>query len=196
MNGESIFSRRLLIVWIVAAALTFAVSLYFMGSKDQGNTVGPSAFSRSAIGYAGIADVLQKLGIDVVKSRSDSLGKLSSGSGLVIAEPLPGGVVQQHLQLAAVRRVLRPVVAGLQAAGLAVHIVPVKPNQCPFPRLNADAIEHLGTKAQLVKFAHGIGLQIDAYAERLKIGGRLEYPTGHADLLQGEGDAQPADSGA
>ena len=91
MNGESIFSRRLLIVWIVAAALTFAVSLYFMGSKDQGNTVGPSAFSRSAIGYAGIADVLQKLGIDVVKSRYDSLGKLSSGSVLVIAEPLPGG---------------------------------------------------------------------------------------------------------
>ena len=58
MNGDSIFSRRLLIVWIVAAALTFAVSLYFMGSKDHGNTVGPSAFSRSAIGYAGIADVL------------------------------------------------------------------------------------------------------------------------------------------
>ena len=91
MNGESIFSRRLLIVWIVAAALTFAVSLYFMGSKDQGDTIGPSAFSRSAIGYAGIADVLQKLGIDVVKSRYDSLGKLTPGSVLVIAEPRPGG---------------------------------------------------------------------------------------------------------
>ena len=98
MNGESIFSRRLLIVWIVAAALTFAVSLYFMGSKDQGDTVGPSAYSRSAIGYAGIADVLQKLGVDVVKSRYDSLGKLTSGSVLVIAEPRPGPATERTIR--------------------------------------------------------------------------------------------------
>ena len=98
MNGESIFSRRLLIVWIVAAALTFAVSLYFMGSKDQGDTVGPSTYSRSAIGYAGIADVLQKLGVDVVKSRYDSLGKLTSGSVLVIAEPRPGPATERTIR--------------------------------------------------------------------------------------------------
>lgn len=98
MNGESIFSRRLLIVWIVAATLTFAVSLYFMGSKDQGDTVGPSAYSRSAIGYAGIADVLQKLGVDVVKSRYDSLGKLTSGSVLVIAEPHPGPATERTMR--------------------------------------------------------------------------------------------------
>ena len=98
MNGESIFSRRLLIVWIVAAALTFAVSLFFMGSKDQGDTVGPSAFSRSAIGYAGIADVLQKLGIDVVKSRYDSLGKLAPGSVMVIAEPRPSPATERTLR--------------------------------------------------------------------------------------------------
>ncbi len=98
MNGESIFSRRLLIGWIVAAALTFAVSLYFMGSKDQGDTIGPSAFSRSAIGYAGIADVLQKLDVDVVKSRYDSLGKLTPGSVLVIAEPRPGPAAERTLR--------------------------------------------------------------------------------------------------
>lgn len=102
MNGESTFSGRLLIGWIVAAALTFAVSLYFMGSKDQGDTIGPSAFSRSAIGYAGIADVLQKLGINVVKSRYDSLGKLTPGSVLVIAEPSPGGATE-----AAIRTLLK-----------------------------------------------------------------------------------------
>ena len=98
MNGESIFSRRLLIVWIVAAVLTFAVSLYFMGSKDQGDTIGPSTFSRSAIGYAGIADVLNQLGIDVVKSRYDSLGKLTPGSVLVIAEPRPGGKTETTIR--------------------------------------------------------------------------------------------------
>lgn len=98
MNGELIFSRRLLIVWIVAAALTFAASLYFMGSKDQGDTIGPSAFSRSAIGYAGIADVLHQLGIDVVKSRYDSLGKLTPGSVLVIAEPRPSPATERTIR--------------------------------------------------------------------------------------------------
>jgi hypothetical protein len=90
MNGETIFSPRLLVVWIVAAAATFAISLYFIGSKDSGDTVGPSTYSRSAIGYAGIAQVLQQLGIPVVKSRYDTLAKLTAGGALVIAEPRPG----------------------------------------------------------------------------------------------------------
>jgi hypothetical protein len=89
MSG--ILSQRLLIAWITAAVLTFLLSLYFMGSNVQGNdTVGASAFSHSAIGYAGIADLLQKLDLPVVKSRSDSLGSVTPGGVLVIAEPLPG----------------------------------------------------------------------------------------------------------
>jgi len=99
MTGDSIFSQRLLIGWIVAAVLTFAISLYFMGNGGQGNdTVGPSTFSRSAIGYAGIADVLQRLDIPVVKSRYDSLGKLTAGSVLVIAEPLPGAKTEETMR--------------------------------------------------------------------------------------------------
>jgi hypothetical protein len=90
MSGESIFSPRLLAVWIVAAVATFAMSLYFMGGKSSGDTVGPSTYSRSAIGYAGFAEVLQRLGIPVVKSRYGTLGKLAPGSVLVIAEPHPG----------------------------------------------------------------------------------------------------------
>ncbi|MGA8616117.1 MAG: DUF4350 domain-containing protein [Xanthobacteraceae bacterium] len=91
MKSDSIFSPRLLAVWIVGAMLVFAITLYFMGSEDQGtNTVGPSTFSRSAIGYAGIAEVLQQLDITVKKSRYDSLSKVTTGSVLVIAEPLPG----------------------------------------------------------------------------------------------------------
>jgi len=99
MTGDPIFSQRLLIGWIVAAVLTFAVSLYFMGNGSQGNdTVGPSTFSRSAIGYAGLADVLQRLDIPVVKSRYDSLGKLAAGSVLVIAEPLPGAKTEETMR--------------------------------------------------------------------------------------------------
>jgi len=84
---------RLLIGWIVGAVVVFAISLYFMGGGELGDTdsVGPSTFSRSAIGHAGIADVLTQLAIPVVKSRSSSLKKLSPGSVLVIAEPRRNG---------------------------------------------------------------------------------------------------------
>jgi len=64
-----------------------------MGGGELGDTdsVGPSSFSRSAIGHAGIADVLAQLAIPVVKSRSSSLEKLGAGSVLVIAEPRRNG---------------------------------------------------------------------------------------------------------
>jgi len=99
MTSDSLFSPRLLIGWIVAAIITFAVSLYLMGSNDLGgDTTGPSSFSRSAIGYAGLAEVLQQLHIDVVKSRDDSLGKLTLKSVLVIAEPRPGGKTERIMR--------------------------------------------------------------------------------------------------
>lgn len=99
MTADAIFSGRLLVGWIAAAVLTLAVSLYFMSMSDQGNaTVGASAYSRSAIGYAGIADVLRQLDIPVVKSRGDSLGELTPGSVLVLAEPLPGGKTEETMR--------------------------------------------------------------------------------------------------
>jgi hypothetical protein len=90
---EPVFSRRLLLGWIVGASVVFAISLYFMGGGELSgaDSVGPSTFSRSAIGHAGIADVLTQLAIPVVKSRSSSLDKLSPGSVLVIAEPRRNG---------------------------------------------------------------------------------------------------------
>ena len=89
---KEVFSPRLLIGWIAAAVVVFAISLYLMGSGEVGapDSTGPSTFSRSAIGHAGIAEVLQRLGLPVVKSRYDSLAKLAPGSVLVIAEPRPG----------------------------------------------------------------------------------------------------------
>ncbi len=99
MTGGSILSQRLLIGWIVAAVLTFLLSLYFMGNSEQSTeTVGASTYSRSAIGYAGIAEVLQRLDMPVVKSRYNSLGKLTPGSVLVIAEPLPGAKTEETMR--------------------------------------------------------------------------------------------------
>jgi hypothetical protein len=91
MNGEPVFSRRLLVGWIAGAVVIFALSLYLMGAGELSgpDSTGASTFSRSAIGHAGIADVLQRLGIPTVKSRYDSIAKLAPGSVLVIAEPRP-----------------------------------------------------------------------------------------------------------
>jgi len=92
-GSQPVFSPRLLIAWIVGAVVVFAISLYFMGGGELSGTdnVGPSTFSRSAIGHAGIAEVLSQLAIPVVKSRSSSLEKLSPGSVLLIAEPRRSG---------------------------------------------------------------------------------------------------------
>jgi uncharacterized protein DUF4350 len=91
MSDEPVFSRRLLIGWVAGAVAVFAVSLYLMGAGELTGpeSVGASTFSRSAIGHAGIAEVLQRLDIHVVKSQYDSLEKLTPGSVLVIAEPRP-----------------------------------------------------------------------------------------------------------
>jgi hypothetical protein len=77
--------------WVAAAIVLFALSLYLMGSGEIGgvDSTGPGTFSRSAIGHAGLAEVLQRLGLPVVKSQYNSLEKLSPGSVLVIAEPRP-----------------------------------------------------------------------------------------------------------
>ena len=92
MSVAALFPRRLLIAWIGAALLTFAAALYFMGGggrESGGDAVGPSTFSRSAIGYAGIAEILRRLGTPVVKSQYDALEKLAPGGVLVVAEPPP-----------------------------------------------------------------------------------------------------------
>ena len=52
----------------------------------------------------------------------------------------------------------------------------------------------VGTQPKLVQLAHGVRLKVDADAERLQIRDGFEHQTGHADLLQGEGDAEAADS--
>ena len=98
--SEPVFSRRLLIGWVGAAVATFAVSLYFMGRPSQpgADAVGPSTFSRSAIGHAGVADMLQRLGVTVIKSRDNSVDKLGKDGVLVIAEPRPTALSEPALR--------------------------------------------------------------------------------------------------
>jgi hypothetical protein len=100
MSDEPVFSRRLLIGWVAGAVAVFAVSLYLMGAGELTGpeSVGASTFSRSAIGHAGIAEVLQRLDIPVVKSRYDSLSQLTPGGVLVIAEPRPAAQSEEAIR--------------------------------------------------------------------------------------------------
>jgi hypothetical protein len=98
--SEAIFSRRLLIGWVGAAIATFALSLYFIGRQGEPGTdaVGPSSYSRSAIGHAGVAETLQRLGVPVVKSRNNSADKLGKDGVLVLAEPSATAVNEPALR--------------------------------------------------------------------------------------------------
>jgi hypothetical protein len=87
MSAGGLFSSRTLTGWATLAVLLFAVMLYLMFFVQPDTPTGPSAFSRSAIGYAGIADIMHRSGARVIKSRGDSLAKVGTQGGLIIAEP-------------------------------------------------------------------------------------------------------------
>ena len=109
MNSSSLFAPRMLAVWLAAVVMLGVAAIYFGAFGDArpgSDAVGPSTFSRSAVGHAGIAETLRRLGIEVAKSRSDSVGKLRPGGVLVIAEPNVSLQPQQLRSLLAARTVL------------------------------------------------------------------------------------------
>jgi hypothetical protein len=87
MTDRPVFSGRLLVALVAAAIATFVLSLYLVSRDEYGaDRYGPSSYSVSALGYAGIADLLQRLGIPVVKSRRESRSTLPDGV-VIVAEP-------------------------------------------------------------------------------------------------------------
>ncbi len=87
--GDAIFSRRALVFWSAAAVAAFVAALYFMGAGDAADMTGPTVASRSALGYAGIADILRQLDMEVVSSRdrSRSIARAKGAGVLIVAEP-------------------------------------------------------------------------------------------------------------
>lgn len=89
MSAPTVFSPKVMLGWIAAVAAAFALSIYllaFGGGDTQRNAVGPSAYSRSAIGYTGLAELLRRVGIPVVKARSGDVVS-TSRKLLILAEP-------------------------------------------------------------------------------------------------------------
>ncbi|MGP0088585.1 MAG: DUF4350 domain-containing protein [Xanthobacteraceae bacterium] len=109
MKDLGVFSPKTLAAWLAVAFVLFAGAVYFgVFGADNSNadTTGPSSFSRSAIGYAGFADIIRRLGVRVVKSRYASLSKVSPDGVLIVAEPPPSLGSPQWRSLITARRVL------------------------------------------------------------------------------------------
>jgi hypothetical protein len=77
--------------WVAAVAAAFALSIYLMafggGSDSERRTIGPSAYSRSAIGFAGLAELMGKTGITVVKARNSGINSSAAGKLLIVTDP-------------------------------------------------------------------------------------------------------------
>lgn len=88
VRGQSDFSPLLLIGVILVAIGAFVLSLWLATHEQEATDgLGPSSFSRSAIGYAGLAEVLRKLDVPVVQSRYNSLKKVGASGMVLVAEP-------------------------------------------------------------------------------------------------------------
>jgi hypothetical protein len=90
MSEQSLFSPRVLLLWVSALAAILALSLYLFAFGDgapETRAVGPSAYSRSAIGYAGLAELLRRAGAPVTSKRIGSVSDEDADSLLILAEP-------------------------------------------------------------------------------------------------------------
>jgi hypothetical protein len=85
------FSKSTVVMFIAAAAALFAISIIFAaneGSVAQGAGAGPGVKSTSAVGYAGLYDVLRRLDLPIASSARSPLAEAGSRGTLIIAEPI------------------------------------------------------------------------------------------------------------
>jgi hypothetical protein len=89
-RASEVFSPRTLVIIIAVGVLAFVGMLYlqlFGEGGDPDLEVGPSTYSRSAIGHKALLETLRRLDIPIVISRFKSGEKANSGSLMVLAEP-------------------------------------------------------------------------------------------------------------
>ena len=89
MKPAAVFSPRTMLGWLAAVVAAFALSIYLLAfsKPPERPTVGPSASSRSAIGFAGLAELIRRAGIPVAKVRGEATPG-PAGKLVVLANPM------------------------------------------------------------------------------------------------------------
>ena len=87
MTGPLSRTALIAVIGVVAVSLAIAAALTVFGDDLGGkHSAGVDAYSVSAIGHRGLAQLLDKLGVPVMVSRSDSSARARNGL-LIVAEP-------------------------------------------------------------------------------------------------------------
>src|SRR5690606_25800824 len=118
-----------------------------------------------------------------------------AGHYAVRAQALAHRRQQRHLQVAAVDRVLGPVVAGRLAGRLAVDELAVAVEEDRLAGVHAQRIQRR-QQAQFVEFAGGVRQQVDAHAQRPDLGHGFIDAAADAGLVQAQRQHQAAHAGA
>ena len=113
----------------------------------------------------------------------------------LLAQHRLGGVEQDHLQLAAMDRELRPRQAGVAAARIGPDRLAVPVGVAQLAGLDAGRGQRR-LEPEAGQDAHRAGLDVDADAERLHLAHRLEDLDVEAGAMQAHGRDEAADSGA
>jgi hypothetical protein len=111
------------------------------------------------------------------------------------AQPLAHRIQQHRVQVAAMDRVLRPVVARGGARRFAEHQLAVGVEEHRLLRAHPDGVER-GQQAQLAELARRMRQQVDAHAQGLQFGHRFVDAAGDAGLVQAQRQGEAADPGA
>lgn len=88
---KAVFSFKAVMLLFASGAILFALSVllhaYDYTPESHGAKSRPGAFSTSAVGHAGMYDILKRLGFPVLRSAGNTLGMLDGRGTLVVAEP-------------------------------------------------------------------------------------------------------------
>ena len=120
---------------------------------------------------------------------------MTVGDEPIASRARPKSIEQHHLQIAAMDRELRMLVACRAAQRLLIDQLAEAIEEGRVPGFDRDACQRL-LKSKRGKFFCCVREQIDADTDRPDLGGRLEYPAGNAALVQRKSERQSANAGS
>jgi hypothetical protein len=120
-------------------------------------------------------------------------GQAVAGADGAFRQPRQGGRMQHALQPAAMDRVLRHLVAGVQAALFAPDLLAEAVDVDQLMRAHPHRVERR-QQAEGVQLPDGMGQRIDADAEGAHLLGLLQHQAGEAAFVQRQRERQPADA--